>query len=81
MSSSVSDCYQVITFYRLIASPFFLTWQQSTYQETPTTLSDNNREEDIAKSLFLYNILLPNTLLDVLLYIREFILFWSSENK
>lgn len=33
--------------------------------------SDNNREEDIVKSLFLYNIFLLNIILDVLFYICE----------
>lgn len=81
MSSSVSDCYQVITFYRLIASLFFFSLGNKARIKKRRLRSENNREEDIAKSLFLYNILSPNTLLDVLLYIREFMLFWSSENK
>lgn len=33
--------------------------------------NDNNREEDIVKSLFLYNIFLLNIILDVLFYICE----------
>lgn len=43
--------------------------------------SENNREEDIVKSLFLYNIFLLNIFLDVLFYICEFMLFWFFENK